>query len=87
LTGGCSLSLKGGADGKYDNSHLFVESIDDVLSKVTTSIYRIETSTTFKVGEASSNLKIVGMAFSIDEKHLLTAKHVTSIDSFQVQTP
>jgi len=27
------------------------------------------------------------MAFSLDEKHLLTAKHVTSIDTIQIQTP
>jgi S1-C subfamily serine protease len=74
-------------DRKYDSSHIYMESVDEVLSKVSKSIYRIETVTTFEVGGESSTLKIVGMGSSLDRKHILTAKHVTSIDSYQVQTP
>jgi len=84
---GCTPHLGGGMDRKYDSSHIYMESIDEVLSKVSKSIYRIETVTTFEVGGESSTLKIVGMGSSLDSKHILTAKHVTSIDSYQVQTP
>lgn len=87
LLEGCAPYLTDGIDGKYDSSHIYMDSIDDVLASVAKSVYRIETITTFKVGEQSSALKIVGMGFSLDSKHLLTAKHVTSIDSYQVQTP
>lgn len=74
-------------DRKYDSSHIYTESVDDVLNKVSKSIYRIETVTTFEVGDETSTLKIVGMGSSMDNRHILTAKHVTSIDSYQVQTP
>jgi S1-C subfamily serine protease len=74
-------------DGRYDGSQIYVDSIDEALDKVVRSVYRIETTTSFKVQEEISTLKIVGMAVSLDEKHLLTAKHVTSIDEYQVQTP
>lgn len=84
---GCTPYFRAGVDGKYDNSHIHVDSIDEVLSRVIRSIYRIETSTRFKVEKSISTLKIVGMAFSFDENHLLTAGHVTSIDTYQVVTP
>lgn len=71
----------------YDNSHIYLDSLDKVLQKVTRSIYRIETSTQFKVRKDIATLKKAGMAFSLDEKHLLTAKHVTSIDTYLVKTP
>jgi S1-C subfamily serine protease len=74
-------------DGRYDTSHIYVDGIEEVLDEVAKSVYRIETATTFKVGDDVSTLKAVGMAFSLDNKHLLTAKHVTSIDTYQVQTP
>ena len=84
---GCAPHLGGGMDRKYDSSHIYMESIDEVLAKVSKSIYRIETVTTFEVGGESSTLKIVGMGSSLDNKHILTARHVTSIDTYQVQTP
>jgi S1-C subfamily serine protease len=84
---GCAPYFSSGMDGKYDSSHIYVDSIDEVLDKVVKSIYRIETTTSFKVGDDISTLKVVGMAFSLDERHLLTAKHVTSIDIYQIQTP
>ena len=84
---GCAPHLSGGMDGKYDSSHIYMDSIDVTLSTVAKSVYRIETITSFKVGDVSSTLKIVGMGFSLDNKHILTAKHVTSIDTYQVQTP
>jgi len=84
---GCTLCFRAGVDGKYDSSHIYVDSIDEVLSKVIRNIYRIETSTRFRVKKGISTLKIVGMAFSLDEKRLLTAGHVTSIDTYQVLTP
>jgi S1-C subfamily serine protease len=87
LVSGCTPHLKGGMDGRYDSSHIHVDEIDEVLGEVAKSVYRIETSTSFRVGEDVSTLKAVGMAFSLDNKHLLTAKHVTSIDTYQVQTP
>ena len=87
LVSGCTPHLKGGTDGRYDSSHIHVDGIDEVLDEVAKSVYRIETSTSFRVGAEVSTLKAVGMAFSLDHKHLLTAKHVTSIDTYQVQTP
>lgn len=84
---GCTPYFRAGVDGKYDNSHIHVDSIDEVLSRVIRSIYRIETSTKFKMEKGISTLKIAGMAFSFDENHLLTAGHVTSIDTYQVRTP
>jgi len=87
LIGGCCPYLREGIDGRYDSSHLYVDGIDRLLEKVVSNIYRIETSTSFRVGEDTSTLRALGMAFSIDDRHLLTAKHVTSIDRFQVQTP
>lgn len=87
LNVGCTPYLSEGIDGKYDSSHIYMDSIDETLAKVAKSVYRIETITTFKIGDQSSTLKIVGMGFSLDNKHILTAKHVTSIDSYQVLTP
>lgn len=87
FTVGCTPYFKAGIDGKYDHSHIYVDAPDKVLDDVIRSVYRIETSTTFKVENNVSTLKIVGMAVSLDEKHLLTAKHVTSIDSYPAQTP
>jgi len=84
---GCAPYYRAGVDGKYDNSAIFIDSLDEVLGEVAKSIYRIETSTRFKVNKDIGSLKKAGMAFSLDEKHLLTAKHVTSIDTFMVQTP
>ena len=84
---GCTPYFKAGIDGKYDHSHIYVDAPNKVLDDVIRSVYRIETSTTFKVENNVSTLKIVGMAVSLDEKHLLTAKHVTSIDSYPAQTP
>ena len=84
---GCTPHLRGGMDGRYDSSHIHVERIDEVLDEVAKNVYRIETSTSFQIEDEISTLKAVGMAFSIDDKHLLTAKHVTSIDTYQVQTP
>ncbi len=87
LIGGCTPHSRGAMDGRYDSSHLYVDPIDEILDEVAKSIYRIETSTTFRIGDEVSTLKALGMAFSLDNKHLLTAKHVTSIDTFQAQTP
>jgi S1-C subfamily serine protease len=87
LLSGCTPQLRGGMDGRYDSSHIHVDGIDEVLDHVAKNVYRIETSTTFRIGDDISTLKAVGMAFSVDDKHLLTAKHVTSIDTYQVQTP
>ena len=84
---GCTPQIKGGMDGRYDTSHIHVDRIEEVLDEVARSVYRIETATTFRTGDDVSTLKAVGMAFSLDSKHLLTAKHVTSIDTYQVQTP
>jgi S1-C subfamily serine protease len=87
LLSGCTPQLRGAMDGRYDSSHIHVDGIDEVLDHVAKSVYRIETSTSFRIGDDISTLKAVGMAFSVDDKHLLTAKHVTSIDTYQVQTP
>jgi S1-C subfamily serine protease len=87
LASGCTPHLKGGRDGRYDSSYLHVDAIDELLDQAAKSVYRIETSTSFRIDDEVSTLKAVGMAFSIDNKHLLTAKHVTSIDTYQVQTP
>ena len=84
---GCTPYFVAGMDDQYDSSHIYVDSIDKALEEAVKSVYRIETSTTFRAGNDLSTLKAVGMAFSLDEQHLLTAKHVTSIDSFLVQTP
>ena len=84
---GCTPNIKGGMDGEYDSSHIFLDSRDKTLAMVAKSVYRIETVTIFQVGDELSTLKVVGMGFSVDNKHLLTAKHVTSIDNYQVQTP
>ena len=87
VVAGCTPWFTAGIDGKYDNSHIYAESLDGLLDEVIKSIYRIETSTRFRVKQNIGTLKVAGMAFSLDEKHLLTAKHVTSIDTYQVQTP
>lgn len=85
---GCSPGYFPSAmDGEYDSTHIYTKDIHRVLGEVAKSIYRVETSTTFKVGDDKSTLKSVGMAFSLDNRHLLTAKHVTAIDHFQVETP
>jgi len=85
---GCSPNyFPSATDGEYDNTHIHTNDIHRVLGDVVKSIYRVETSTTFNIGDEKSTLKAVGMAFSLDNRHLLTAKHVTSIDSFQVETP
>lgn len=84
---GCTPQLKGGMDGEYDSSHIYMDSIDKTLAKVAKSVYRIETVTIFQVGDELSTLKVAGMGFSLDNRHLLTAKHVTSIENYQVQTP
>jgi S1-C subfamily serine protease len=84
---GCTPYLNGGMDGEYDSSHIFLDSIDKTMAMVAKSVYRIETITIFKVGNELSTLKVAGMGFSIDNRHILTAKHVTSIDNYQVQTP
>jgi len=85
---GCVSTLDhAGKDGAYDNSHIYAKDIHNVLTEVAKSIYRVETSTTFLIGEEKSSLKAVGMAFSLDNRHLLTARHVTTIDTFQVETP
>ena len=84
---GCTPSLRGGMDGEYDSSHIFLNSIDETMAMVAKSVYRIETVTIFKVGGELSTLKVVGMGFSLDNRHILTARHVTSIENYQVQTP
>lgn len=85
---GCSPHLKGWRDGKYDSSHLYVERIDETLGKVSGNIYRIETATRFRGYEGEvSTLKIVGMASTLDDRHLLTAKHVTVNETYQVRSP
>ncbi len=87
LIAGCTLYFRAGVDGNYDNSPIYADSLDELLDEVVKSVYRIETSTRFKVNQDIATLKVAGMAFSLDEKHLLTAKHVTSIDTFLIQTP
>lgn len=87
LGAGCTAYMRAGMDGRYDDSNIHMASAGRVLEEVIRGIYRIETSTAFRVGDDVSNLRIVGIAFSVDANHLLTAKHVTRIEEYPVRTP
>jgi hypothetical protein len=58
---GCFPSLREGADGRYDYSLIHLGSKDEALKKMIKSIYRIETSTTFKEEKRIFTLKISGV--------------------------
>lgn len=87
INGGCTPYYLEGMDNKYDHSRIYVGSMGEKLGEVIKSVYRVETSTSFRMEKTISTLKVVGMAVSLDDRHLLTAKHVTTVDSYLVQTP
>ena len=66
-----------------------IVSCNDSIQDAMGSVYRVKTITAVKANEEgkTQDHMIVGIAFVIDNRHLLTAKHVTIIDKYVVFTP
>lgn len=84
---GCSLFNQRTYLCQYDNSPVHVDPAKKQLEEVASNLFRIQTFLKFKLGEATQSMSAIGLATSLDPRHLLTARHVVKIESFQRITP
>jgi S1-C subfamily serine protease len=86
LLPGCSSLIGKASIPQYENSPVHVDPDKNELELIAANVFRIQTSLKFKLEEFTPTVNAVGLATSLDEYHLLTAKHVVKIKSFQVIT-
>jgi S1-C subfamily serine protease len=84
---GCSLILSRGSLGQYENTPIHIDPKKNELDLTASNVFRIQTSLKFKLGESTPTVSTIGLATSLDQFHLLTARHVVIIKSFQTVTP
>ncbi len=86
LLSGCSSFIRESFH-QYENSPVHIDPKKKELDLIGANVFRIQTSLKFKLEELTPTVNAIGLATSIDEYHLLTAKHVVKIRSFQMITP
>ena len=87
LLSGCSPLMKGASFRQYENSPIRIDPEKKELDLIASNVFRIQTSVKFQLGESTPTVSAIGLATSLDEYHLLTARHVVKIKSFQAITP
>ena len=84
---GCSPFISKASFHQYENSPIHIDPRKKDLELIASDVFRIQTSLKFKLGEITPTVSAIGLATSLDPYHLLTAKHVVKIKSFQMITP
>ena len=84
---GCSPFISNVSLRQYDNSPIHIDPKKKELELIASNVFRIQTSLKFKLGELIPTVSAIGLATSLDAYHLLTARHVVKIKSFQMITP
>jgi len=87
LFSGCSFFIGKVTFPQYENSPIHIDSKKNELDLIASNVFRIQTSLKFKLGELTPTVSTIGLATSLDSYHLLTARHVVKIKSFQTITP
>ena len=87
LLSGCSSLVTKASFHQYENSPIHIDPNKKELDLIATNVFRIQTSLKFQLGELTPTVSGIGLATSLDRYHLLTAKHVVKIRSFQAITP
>jgi hypothetical protein len=84
---GCGSFIREASLHQYENSPIHIDPKKKELDLIATNVFRIQTSLKFKLEELTPTVNAIGLATSLDEYHLLTAKHVVKIRSIQMITP
>src|SRR3990172_6841560 len=84
---GCSPFISKVSFHQYENSPIHIDPKKKELELIASNVFRIQTSLKFKLGELTPTVSVIGLATSLDPYHLLTARHVVKIESFQMITP
>ncbi len=87
LLSGCSSLMRQASFHQYENSPIHIDPKKKELDYIASNVFRIQTSLKFKLEEFTPTVSAIGLATSLDEYHLLTARHVVKIKSFQLITP
>jgi len=84
---GCSPFITKASFHQYENSPIHIDPKKKELELIASNVFRIQTSVKFKLEEITPTVSAIGLATSLDPYHLLTARHVVKIKSFQMITP
>ncbi len=87
LLSGCGSLTRQASFHSYENSPIHIDPKKKELDLIASDVFRIQTSLKFKLEEFTPTVSAIGLATSLDEYYLLTARHVVKIKSFQTITP
>jgi hypothetical protein len=87
LLSGCSPFISKASLHQYETSPIHIDLKKKDLDRIASNVFRIQTSLKFQFEEFTPTVSAIGLATSLDQYHLLAARHVVKIKSFQTITP